>query len=115
MVVLTYSYSALLDDVFRVTVWQTFGVPVYELLVGPNNALIAAECEAHDGWHLEPQTAVFFAGEQITCRVGSHSPVQTGWTGRIELERCACGRDSARLMDLSRPYQPINRKLAAIA
>lgn len=112
VVVLTYSYNAPLEDVFRVTLWQTFGVPVYELLVGPHNALLAAECEAHEGWHVQPETEVLFSGEEITCRRHSQAPIYTGWTGRVEQQRCACGRDSIRLMDLVRP---VRQKLAAIA
>lgn len=115
VVVLTYSYTTLLDDVFRVTLWQTFGVPVYELLVGPNNCLIAAECEAHEGWHLEPEADVSLAGGEITCRLRSHAPIRTGWTGNLEAEPCACGRSSIRLIDLYRPFQASTRELAAIA
>lgn len=115
VVVLTYSYTALLDDVFRVTLWQMFGVPVYEMLVGPNNSLIAAECEAHEGWHVQPEADVWAAGHEIVCRVPSRSAVPTGWTGRIESERCACGRASQRLMDLARPTRAFRHELAAIA
>ena len=115
IVVLTYSCSGLLDDVFRVVLWQTFGVPVYELLLGPNSFLIAAECEVHEGWHVQPEAEIFFNGDEVTCLFRSHPPVQTGWTGRLESEPCACGRSSGRLMDLGRLRQAPQRKLAAIA
>jgi hypothetical protein len=115
LAVLTYSSSPLLDDVFRVTLWQTFGVPVYELLVGPNSALVAAECEAHDGWHVQPEGDVSLIDGQIVCSFRSRPPVQTGWLGRLESERCACGRDSFRLMDLTYPMQQALRKAAALA
>lgn len=115
IVVLTYSCSGLLDNVFRVALWQTFGVPVYELLLGPNSTLIAAECEAHEGWHIQPEAEIVFNGDEVTCVFRSHSPIHTGWTGRLELEACACGRSSARLIDLARPVQGARRKLAATA
>ena len=43
-----------MSDVSRVTLWQGFGVPIFELYLGPDNGLLAAECGAHEGWHLEP-------------------------------------------------------------
>ncbi|MBV8550903.1 MAG: hypothetical protein JOY54_06355 [Acidobacteriaceae bacterium] len=113
--VLTYSCSPLLDDIFRVLLWQTFGVPVYELLVGPNRTLIAAECEAHEGWHVRPSADVSFVDGELMCTFRSCPPVQTGWLGRLEIEPCACGRGSARLMDLVFPMQQTRRKLAATA
>jgi hypothetical protein len=115
IIVLTYSCSGLLDDVFRVALWQTFGVPVYELLLGPNSTLIAAECEAHEGWHVQPEAEIFFNGDEITCMFHSHAPVHTGWTGRLESETCACGSSSTRLMDLTRIVHSTRRRLAATA
>jgi hypothetical protein len=115
VVVLTYSYTAPLDDVFRVMLWQRFGVPIYELLVGPHNTLLAAECEAHEGWHIQPETEVFFAGEEIACRRRSQPPIYTGWIGSIEFQPCACGHKSIRLRDVCRPLPGAFRGLAAIA
>ncbi len=114
IVVLTYTCSGLLDDVSRVSLWQTFGVPVYELLLGPNSTLIAAECEAHEGWHVQPEAEIVFHADEITCLLRPHAPIQTGWTGWLDREACACGRESARLMDLSRPARN-RRRLAATA
>lgn len=115
IVVLTYSCSKPMDDVVRVTLWQTFGVPVYELLVGPNNTLLAAECEANDGWHVQPDVEVFFADGELVCAVRSHHPVEAGWVGRLERQPCACGRTSARLLDLELASRTNVRKLAATA
>src|SRR5579875_755388 len=40
-------------DTTRVVLWQTFGVPVYELFVSAAGYLLAAECEAYEGWHIQ--------------------------------------------------------------
>ncbi|MBV8072839.1 MAG: hypothetical protein JO270_23250 [Acidobacteriaceae bacterium] len=115
LVVLTYTCNALLDDVFRVRLWQAFGVPVYELLIGPNSTLMAAECEAHEGWHVQPEAEISFHAGEIRYSFRSNPVVQTGWAGRLEMERCPCGRDSARLVGLERVSRQTQRKFAATA
>src|SRR5579863_2355476 len=52
--VLTACGDAPLTDLLRVVLWQTFGVPVYELFVPRGGILAASECETHDGWHAQP-------------------------------------------------------------
>ena len=42
-----------LRETARAAFWQAFGVPVYELLLGGDGSLLAAECEAYEGWHIE--------------------------------------------------------------
>jgi hypothetical protein len=37
----------------RQQLWRAFRVPVFEQVVGENGALLAAECEAHAGLHIE--------------------------------------------------------------
>jgi hypothetical protein len=115
IVVLSYTCTALLDDVFRVALWQSFGVPVYELLLGPNSTLIAAECEVHEGWHVQHEAEIVFDADEVMCRLRSHAHIQTGWTGRLTREACPCGRESMRLMDLIRLAPGGRRKLAATA
>ena len=68
----------LLTVAERQLLWRTFRVPVFEQIVGPCGELLAAECEAHDGLHIET------AG--LT------------WDGyRLELAPCGCGRKTPRL------------------
>src|SRR5580658_2399320 len=52
IVVLTTLGETLLVYHHRDTLWRAFGVPVFEQLRGPDGAVIARECEVHDGLHL---------------------------------------------------------------
>ncbi len=62
----------------RQRLWRVFRVPVFEQIIGPCGELLAAECEAHDGLHIED----------------SGIP----WEGyRTELAPCGCGRKTPRL------------------
>lgn len=105
-----------LSDVSRVVLWQAFGVPVYELFVGPRGVLLASECEAHEGWHIE-QGATFSAVEgEIVLETAKHGRSATGLTGRIESEPCACGRAGLRLIGVEPlALVRVRRALAAIA
>src|SRR5947209_1569843 len=47
--VLTDCRDMPLRDTVRVIFWQAFGVPAYELLLGGDGSLLAAECEAFEG------------------------------------------------------------------
>ena len=62
----------------REHLWRTFRVPVFEQIIGPDGELLAAECEAHDGLHIEAPGLP--------------------WTGyRLEMSPCGCGRKTPRL------------------
>jgi hypothetical protein len=63
----------------RERLWQSFRVPIFEQIIGRAGHLLAAECEAHDGLHIESER-LRVTGE------------------RIETLACACGRSSPRLM-----------------
>ena len=63
----------------RERLWRAFRVPVFEQIIGPRGELLAAECEAHDGLHVE-------------------APGMT-WDGyRMESAPCGCGRATPRLV-----------------
>jgi hypothetical protein len=57
--------------------WRAFRVPVFEQIIGPSGQLLAGECEAHDGLHIEGP------GLRLTHDMMDASP-------------CPCGRKSAR-------------------
>jgi hypothetical protein len=62
----------------RQRLWAAFRVPVFEQIIGRDGELLAAECEAHDGLHIET------AG--------------LPWEGyRLEVAPCGCGRKTPRL------------------
>ena len=62
----------------REELWRAFRVPVFEQIIEANGELLAAECEAHDGLHIEAPGL--------------------SWDGdRLELSVCGCGRKTPRL------------------
>jgi len=72
----------LLSAVERERLWRAFRVPVFEQIIGPDGELLAAECEAHDGLHIEAPGL--------------------RWEGyRMELAPCGCGRKTPRLMPVT--------------
>jgi hypothetical protein len=85
----------------REWLWRRFGVPIFEQVIGVHGELIAAECEAHDGMHIElPQE-------------------QTSFTGELDESPCACGRTAPRLRSAPSPPQvlspPSLERLRAVA
>ncbi len=100
----------------RETLWQTFSVPVYELIVAPGCRLLAAECETHDGWHMQPGANAYLMQGELVCDVPPLTNLHTGFTGEIDTAPCSCGRPTARLKNLGPclPW-PYERRLAAIA
>jgi len=42
-----------LTEADRNAFWRAFRVPVFEQIIAPNGQLLAGECEAHDGLHIE--------------------------------------------------------------
>lgn len=98
--VLTTCGDEPLSDVSRVVLWQTFGVPVYELFVGRDNKVLASECEAHEGWHIEADADFFMRNRELHVRVPRQNVMSTGLIANIETAPCACGREAARVMDL---------------
>jgi hypothetical protein len=81
------------DD--RERLWRTFRVPVFEQRIDESCALLAAECEAHDGLHIEVSDLPPADGEVL------------------ETAPCGCGRTTPRLIA---PERVVNlRKIAAYA
>jgi hypothetical protein len=85
--------------------WRVFQVPVFEQRLGFDGRMIAYECEAHDGLHIETERAAFeeTPGSELlltsltdlrypTLRVG------TRMAGRIQHDCCDCGTASARVI-----------------
>lgn len=86
--------------------WRTFQVPVFEQFRGFQGELLAAECDCHDGMHIEEDAA---AWEQrmdgrdellVTSTGNLRYPVlrlATGLRGRLDRSPCPCGRTAPRL------------------
>jgi hypothetical protein len=82
----------LLSTEDRAWLWRAFRVPVFEQVIEPDGELLAAECEAHDGLHIEVPGL--------------------NWIGyHVELSPCGCGRKTPRLG----PGLPVERTRSAAA
>lgn len=113
--VLTECGDKPLTDVLRVVLWQTFGVPVYELFVGEGQ-LLASECEVHEGWHVEAPAAFSVIGNELVIDTPGRHRLRSGLIGYFEDELCPCGRPGIRVMNLRSSSSPNSRReLAAIA
>jgi hypothetical protein len=76
----------------RQRLWNAFRVPIFEQIIGVNGVLLAAECEAHAGLHIE--SAKFNLASRL-----------------IETAPCGCGRPGPRL----KPVEQIKPARAAAA
>lgn len=89
----------------RLHVWRAFRVPIYELLVDVDEGVLAAECEAHEGWHVRhPQLRFELrTGRVIFQKHGlSASPLLTGLTADGLDGVCACGGTAPLLRNVRR-------------
>lgn len=90
----------------RDALWQRYGVPMFEHLVGMDGQLLAWECETHSGLHVvEENSAIEIVESELlltslTDVVQPTIQTRTGWAARIETEVCDCGRPGRRLLGL---------------
>jgi hypothetical protein len=75
----------------REWLWRKFGVPIFEQVIGARGELWAAECEAHDGMHIE------------SPEMESNG---TSLGGQVDASACACGRTSPRIRSSPSPVPP---------
>jgi hypothetical protein len=107
IVVLTNLGEAPLSDYHRDILWRAFGVPAFEQLRGWDGAVIARECEVHDGLHIDEDAAIFevFNGELVATALTPGDPplirARTGFSAEIAREHCECGAETPRLRGLA--------------
>jgi hypothetical protein len=101
VLVLTECGQRPISDVSRVVLWQNLGVPVYELYVGGDGRVLAWECEAQDGWHVESSADFSLEGEELICFAGGRHRMRTRLSGRLQKDNCPCGRPGTKLIELS--------------
>ncbi|MGQ9634329.1 MAG: hypothetical protein ACUVXB_08785 [Bryobacteraceae bacterium] len=109
----------------RELLWRVFEVPLYAQILSPSRNLLAWECQAHAGYHVAEQNAVFELVPGlvepelvVTSLVDLRDPVlrlATGLTATIERSRCGCGFQSPRLVDLRVCKQAAAKAMAASA
>jgi hypothetical protein len=115
LVAITHYGAKPLTDILRVALWQSFGVPIFELYLGLDNSLLAAECEAHEGWHLAQ--GVGFAllnGRELILDGAGNAGLRTGLSATLDPKPCPCGRTTVRLLEIEQ-MQTDARYLAASA
>lgn len=96
LVALTHASDSPLAEPARDLLWDTFGLPVFEYLLAEDGALLAAECDAHDGLHLLASAA--------------HP---SGWD-RLAAP-CSCGNSAPRLVPAAAPVHEPGQVLATSA
>jgi len=73
VVVFTYAGGPGISSQDRESLWQAFGVPVFEQFLGPRNKLLASECDAHWGLHVV-SSCEGFPLEHELCPCGNPAP-----------------------------------------
>jgi hypothetical protein len=115
LVALTRYGAKPLSDRLRVTLWQAFGVPIFELYLGLDDALLAAECEAHEGWHLAHGVEFQLLNERELILDGAgNNGLRTGLSAVLDPTPCPCGRPTTRLLEIEQMVTD-ERYLAASA
>jgi hypothetical protein len=79
----------------REWLWRAFRVPIFEQVIGKRGELLATECAAHDGMHIESPR----------LPLNGHSDLY------VEESPCGCGRRTPRLLS----SKPVERLRAAAA
>jgi hypothetical protein len=91
----------------RDLLWAAWRVPVFEQFRGFQGELLAAECEAFEGLHFDPELAVWEErGSEsrelvVTSLLNLRHPawrLATGRGGRVEHAACACGSTLPRIV-----------------
>ena len=78
IIVLWRAGEPRLSEADRDILWAAFRVPVFEQVIGKSGKRLAAECEAHDGLHIE-------------------SPALLLENEYVEEAPCPCGRKTSRI------------------
>ena len=94
VIVLERPGAPRLTEADRTLFWHNFRVPLFEQIIGPSGLLLAAECQAHEGLHIEAP------GLQIAQDM-------------IDTKPCPCGRETPRFG--VRSVAEIERRAAAYA
>ncbi len=117
LVTLIQCGDSLLDEPLRRDLWAAFGVPVYEVFISPTGYPLALECEAHEGWHVEPGLRATLSMQQMVFEAKTGERFQSGMTGVILADPCSCGRPSLRVVGTQKQQRPAsrNQRLACAA
>ncbi|HBY60534.1 MAG TPA: hypothetical protein DEH78_11985 [Solibacterales bacterium] len=114
--------EGLLTDPERDELWRAFELPVLEQLRGPGGELLAAECDAHQGLHLDDREAISELDEtrtppelMRTSLINMHQPairVALGFSLRLDPQPCPCGKPGPRVMEVVSMEKPLAMRVA---
>lgn len=92
------------SDEDRDLLWRAFHVPVFEQFLGLDRELLAAECDAHYGMHIDMESALFQRAEDgellATSFNNLSAPIPklaTGLFGELTSDPCPCGKSGPRI------------------
>ncbi len=113
---LTDCGSTPISEALREQLWHTFSVPLYEMIIAPGSTVLAAECELHNGWHLQEGAEAYLLKGELVYDAPPLTGTHTGFTCDIDREPCDCGRPTPRLKNLT-PFlpRPYENRIAAVA
>jgi hypothetical protein len=115
VIVLTRCGGDPLTDVARVVFWQIFGVPLFEIFVGLDDAILGYECELHEGWHLAPHVSLTESNNELMLDAPGVTGLHTGLSGFVAHDQCPCGRPGPRLLKMEPARQRTMQSRSAIA
>lgn len=108
-----YTTSDMLYQNQRELIEEVFGVKVYDSYGCPESGLISFECEEHNGYHLNQESAYVEVinrddknglGKIISTPLHNYAfPLiryDTGDVGKLATEKCACGRHLPKIQEL---------------
>jgi hypothetical protein len=98
--VLTQLGDTPLTSRFRDQLWRQFNVPIYEVYVDEDSQLLAFECEAQEGWHVQDGVRFATADGELLMERG-FAMLRTGLNFTAEEGPCGCGREGTRLREPS--------------
>jgi hypothetical protein len=103
----------------RDLIWEVFRVPAFQQCLGLDGRLIAWECEARQGLHVEPANSVLELDRRsevlFTSLTDCRTPtlrLATRTTASVELSRCPCGHPTPRLAEWRALPLPVRARAA---
>lgn len=128
---LPFGDAGVLTDADRDQFWKAFSVPVHEYFLGHRHEVLARECDARSGLHIDPVQAVVEIldpedtqvadrrGELIVTSLANNLfpavRLTSGLRGTLTEAPCACGIAGQRILQIQPLAEPKPRARAAMA
>jgi hypothetical protein len=92
LIAFTGIQHGFIDTHNRDELWRRFGVPLFEELMDSEGRILASECEAHDGLHVDSSVEHTISGGQLLLNGRA-----SGIGARAITGLCGCGQTSPRI------------------